>query len=234
MVATSLPEQNSGRTRTPFASFLASSEVRTWGMPILLIPAGLLLIVLGAIPTWGKIQQLQTDITDERDRIEALKEKNRKLLDFSDQSAEIDKQFDAFDQAIASESKVPELLTQVQKISSNCSTEVTTLQFSGETQTTGGKIQEVRLQYASESSSSQLVCLISAIEKASRLIDLESLRYSSNVNEDSGVETITAQAILLSYYTPTPVLLPDNPITFSLSDSQFLQNAELLKDFKVY
>ncbi|MEX2053623.1 MAG: type 4a pilus biogenesis protein PilO [Patescibacteria group bacterium] len=215
-------------------SFLNRPEVKTWGMPVLLVLIGILLIVLGAIPTWGKVQQLQTDIADEKDRIEALKEKNRKLLDFSDQSVEIDKQFAVFDQAVASESQVPELLTQVQKISGNCKTKITTLQFSGETQATGGRLLEVRLQYASESSFGQLVCLISAVEKASRLIDLESLRYSSNVSEETGVETITAQAVLISYYTPGPILNPDNPITFSLSDPAFLRNAELLKDFKVY
>lgn len=215
-------------------SFFSRPEVRTWEIPILLVLAGILLIVFGAIPTWGKIQDQRTDIATEQDRIEALKIKNRKLLDFSDQSAEIDKQFAAFDQAITSESLVPELLTQLQKISSGCGAKVTTLQFSGESQTTGGRLQEVRLQYASESSLSQLTCLISAMEKASRLIDLESLRYSSNVNEDTGVETITAQLTLISYYTPTPVLNPDNPITFSLTDTQFLRNSDLLKGFKTY
>jgi len=232
--ATSLQKQDSGRTRTPFASFLASSEVRTWGPPIVLFVIGILLIVFGTIPSWGKVQDLQSDIVAEQDRIVALKEKSRQLLDFSDQSVEIDKQFTVFDQAISSESQVPELLTQVQKISAACGVKVTTLQFGGEKEKTSGKLQEVRLQYASESSFSRLTCFLSAIEKASRLIEMESLRYSLSVNEDTGAQIITAQSTLLSYYTPTPQLSPDNPLTFSLSDERFLKNIELLKEFKTY
>jgi len=216
------------------ASFLNRPEVRTWGIPIVLILVGILLIVLGAIPAWGRIQEQREDITAVQERIEALKEKNRKLLDFSDQSAEIDQQFAVFDQAVVSESQVPELLTQVQQISNGCGVDVTTLQFSGETQTTGGKWQEVRLQYAADSSYTQLACLVSALERASRLIDLESLRYSVSINQDTGRETVSSQIVLVSYYTPTPTLNPDTPITFSLSDPTFLRNAELLKDFKAY
>jgi Tfp pilus assembly protein PilO len=215
-------------------SFLNRPEVRTWGPPIVLLIIGILLIVLGAIPSWGRVQDTQADIAAEQDRIVALKGKNIKLLDFSDQSAEIDKQFAVFDQAISSESKVPELLTQVQKISSACGVKVTTLQFGGEVAKAGGNLQEVRLQYASESSFSRLTCLISAMESASRLVEMESLRYSLSVNEETGVETITTQSTLLSYYTPTSQLSPDNPLTFSLSGEQFLKNIELLKGFKTY
>lgn len=219
---------------TTKTSFINRPEVRTWGPPVAFLLIGILSIFLGSIPTWGIIQERQADITAEGKRIEALKEKNRKLLDFADQSAEIDKQFAVFDQAIASENQVPELLTQIQKISTSCGVKVTTLQFSGESQKAGEKLQEVRLQYSTESSFSRLVCLVSALEGASRLIDLESLRYSSSIGEETGKETFTAQATLLSYYTPTPVLLPDNPINFSLSGPQFLRNAELLKEFKIY
>uniref|UniRef100_A0A832E0M0 Type 4a pilus biogenesis protein PilO n=1 Tax=candidate division WWE3 bacterium TaxID=2053526 RepID=A0A832E0M0_UNCKA len=215
-------------------SFLNRPEVRAWGPPTVFFLLGILLIMLGAIPSWGKIQDLQSQISTERDRIAALEEKNGKLLDFADQSNEVDKQFKIFDQAIASESKVPELLTQVQTISDSCGTTVTTLQFGGESGKAVGSLQEVRIQYASESYFSELVCLIAAVEKASRLIDMESLRYNLNVNEDTGEEIITAQATLLSYYTPTPQLLPDTPVTFSLSDPKFLRNADLLKEFKVY
>src|SRR3972149_8505106 len=158
-------------------SFLNRPEVRTWGPPIILFIIGILLIVLGAIPSWRKTQDLQSDIVVEQDRIVALKEKNRQLLDFSDQSVEIDKQFTIFDHAISSENKVPELLTQVQKISGACGVKVTTLQFCGEKEKTSGKLQEVRLEYASESSFRWLTCFLSAIEKDFLLIQKGCLSY---------------------------------------------------------
>jgi len=230
------------------ASFLNRPEVRAWGPPIVFFLLGTLLIWLGAIPSWGKIQDLRGQISAEQDRIKVREEKSRQLLDLADQSPEIDKQFAVFDQAIASESKVPELLNEVQAISGSCGGKLTTLQFSGGLQETEGveelgpaedgfqqnAVQEVRLQYASESSIGQLTCLVSALENASRLIDMESLRYSVNVNQETGEELVTAEATLISYYTPVPQLSADNPITFSLSGPEFLRNVELLKKFKTY
>lgn len=216
------------------ASILNRPEVRAWGPPIAFFLLGILLVLLGAVPGWGKIQDVRDQISTEQDRIKTLEEKSAKLLDLSDQSVEIDKQFELFDRAIASESMVPEFLNEVQAISGSCKVKVTTLQFSGESQKAGGVVQEVRLQYASESSISQLTCLVSELEKASRLIDTESLRYSVSVNQETGKQVVSAQAVLISYYTPVPLLLPDNPITFSLSNAEFLRNIELLKDFKSY
>jgi len=215
-------------------SFLNRPEVRTWGIPLGSILIGILLIVLGVIPAWGEVKDLRIKVSSEKDRITALQEKSKKLSDLAGQAEGIDKQFAVFDQAVTSESKVPELLTQIQKISNSCHVKVTTMQFGGETQKAGGNLLEVRLQYASESSLSRLKCLVSSLEGASRLIDFESLRYNLSIDTETKAESILTQATLISYYTPTPQLLPDNPIDFSLSDPDILQGAELLKKFKTY
>lgn len=216
------------------SSFLNRSEVRVYGPPVLFALLGIVSLIIFAFPSWGRMQDLRKQISAEETRIVVLKEKNAKLLDLSDQSDGVTKDFALFDQAITSENKIPELLTQVQKISESCGVSVTTLQFGGETQQAGGRVQEVRLQYAVESSFSKLTCLVNAIEKASRLIDLESLRYSASINSETGAVILTTQAILISYYTQEPVLNPDNPVAFSLSDPAYLHNLDLLKLFKVY
>ncbi|OGC44487.1 hypothetical protein A2V54_01125 [candidate division WWE3 bacterium RBG_19FT_COMBO_53_11] len=215
-------------------SFLNRPEVRTWGIPLGLFLIGILLVVLGVVPIWEEVKDLRITISSEKDRITALQEKSRKLSDLADQVEGIDKNFEVFDQAVTSESKVPELLTQIQKISDSCRVKVTAMQFGGETQKSGENSFEVRVQYASESSLSQLKCLVSSLEGASRLVDFESLRYNLGIDTETKAESVLAQSTLISYYTPEPKLLPDNPITFSLSDPQFLGNVELLKDFKVY
>ncbi len=215
-------------------AFLNRPEVRSFGPPILFFLLGVALLSFLAFPSWGKIQELGGKISSEEERIVLLTEKSTKLLDFSDQAEEIDENFAIFDQAIASESKVPELMTQVQRISDSCGAEVTTLQFGGETEQKGGEVREVRLQYAVGSSFPQLTCLVGALENTSRLIDIEALRYNLNVNEETGVETLSTQATLISYYTQEPALVPDNPLNFSLSNPEYLRNLKLLEAFKVY
>src|SRR3989304_2373551 len=187
-------------------SFLNRPEMRTWGIPLGLLLIGILLVVLGVLPIWEEVKDLRSKISSEKDRITALQEKGKKLSDLADQSEGINNNFEVFDQAVTSESKVPELLTQIQKISDSCRGKGTTMQFGGGPQKTGKNLLEVRVQYASESSLSQLKCLVSSLEKASRLVDFESLRYNLSIDTETKAESILAQATLISHYAPTPQL----------------------------
>jgi Tfp pilus assembly protein PilO len=212
--------------KTP--SFFSRPEVRSYGVPILILLVGLLLIPLVTIPTWNNTQKTIEQISQERERIIVLRAKASQLLDFSGQSELINKQFDLLNTAVTSESKIPELLTKVQSLSDSCGVEVTALQFGGETTQQQGKVREVRIQYSGEGSFSQLSCLTNAFELSSRLIDVESLRYSSS-EDDFGNLVLSPQATLISYYTPEISLDPDRKITFSFSDAIYLQSVEILK-----
>jgi hypothetical protein len=105
---------------------------------------------------------------------------------------------------------------------------VTALQFGGEATQQQGKVREVRVQYSAEGSFSQLTCLVKAFELSSRLIDVESLRYSSS-EDDFGKLVLSPQATLASYYTPEITLDPDRRINFSFSNANYLQSVEILK-----
>lgn len=212
-------------------TFLNRPEVRTYGVPVVLLLLAALLFALLAVPTWNAIRSLGDQITEEEERVVVLKEKSRKLLDFADQSDLLDRQFALFDQAITSENKVPELLTQIQSLSDSCGLSVKTLQFGGESTQEKGRVREVRVQYAAESSLTQLTCLVAALESASRLIDVESLRYSSSENE-SGVITLSPEATLIAYYTPEASLVLDTPLTFSFSDATYIRTTEILEALK--
>ena len=212
-------------------TFFNRPEVRTYGVPVVLLLLAALLFALLAVPTWDAIGSLEDRITEEEGRVEILKEKSMKLLDFVDQSDLLDRQFTLFDQAVTSESKVPELLTQIQSLSDSCGLSVKTLQFGGESAQEKGKVREVRVQYAAKSSFTQLTCLVAAFESASRLIDVESLRYNSS-ESDSGVIFLSPEATLIAYYTPEASPILDTPLTFSFSSATYIKTTGILEALK--
>ena len=212
-------------------TFFNRPEVRTYGVPAVLLLLAALLFALLAVPTWDAIGSLGDRITEEEGRVEILKEKSMKLLDFADQSDLLDRQFTLFDQAVTSESKVPELLTQIQSLSDSCGLSVKTLQFGGESTQEKGKVREVRVQYAAKSSFTQLTCLVAAFESASRLIDVESLRYNSS-ESDSGVIFLSPEATLIAYYTPEASPILDTPLTFSFSSATYIKTTGILEALK--
>lgn len=223
-------------------TFLNQPEMRKYGLPIVLLLLGALLLVFVGIPSFNKIRRLQSQIGTEEGRVLILQAKSRKLLDFTDQGTYVDEQAALFEEAIASGSEVPGLLTQVQEISNSCGMEVTALQFGGEVSPEEGEeagsqgegVREIRLQFASEGTFRELTCLLEALESAGRLVDLESLSYSTETGEEVASDLISTEAILLSYYIPDPLLVPDNPITFSFSDPTYVEAAEVLETLTPY
>jgi len=213
-------------------SILQNPIVRAYGIPVLLILAALGIAGFLSLPAWGEIQDLGDQITEEQERIGVLKNKIEVLLDFADQQNALDEKFALFEQAVAQESKVPELLTKIQQLSDSCGLDVRTLQFGGEgTDGPAGKVREVRVRYASQGSFSQLVCVVNALETSSRIIDAESINYRSS-RTDSGSLILSPDMVLIAYYTPEPVLVPANPINFSLSSPALLETEELLQSLK--
>jgi len=213
--------------------FLQRPEVKTYGLSILLILVGLLLLGALAWPTWGKIQELREDINGEEERIVLLKEKVEDLLNFSDQQTLLDEKFVIFERAITLESKIPDLLTKIQDLSEGCNLSVKTLQYSGEGGADGvtGRVRPIRVRYSAEGSFSNLTCLTAALESSSRIMDVESFQYRSSRTE-AGALRLSPELILLGYYTAPPILNPDNPLTFSFTSPGYLQAETILGTLK--
>lgn len=216
------------------SNFFARSEVRSATISVGLVLAGLALLFFVAIPGINQALALQREISREEKRLSLLKEKTQKLADFAKQSDTLDKEFSLFDQAIPSANKVPELLTEIQAASNVAGVKITALQFGGDTQKQAGTLREVRLRYSAEGAFVSALRLVETFEKASRLIDLESLRYTLRIDMATGVGTIILDATLLSRYTLEPILNSENPIIFSFSDPNYIQNAKILKTLTVY
>lgn len=214
--------------------FLNIPWVRVAGLSAGLAVLGLILLLFVAIPGFARILELQGKISTEDARLAILKEKVVKLSDLDKQTDTLKSEFGLFEKAITTESKVPELLTQIQTVSTISGVRITSLQFSGETEGMKGTLREVRLRYGSEGTLTNLSNLLKNFESSSRVVDLESLRYHLRIDQTTGLSLIGTEAILLAFYTPEPILVPENQVTFSLSDPDYIIRSEFTQTLTQY
>jgi len=214
--------------------FLHRPEVRRYGLPLGSLLLGILLLFFAALPGLNRVLELQEKISDEEARLTVLKEKTEVLADFAGQKELLEEEFALFDGAVPSLEDVPGLLTEVQTISALAGVEITALQFGSKAGKGKGAAGEVSLRYASEGNFPDLLELARDFETASRVIDWESLSYNLQINRETGQEVISAEATLISPYTSEPLLVPENPITFSFADSNFIFSEEILRTLTSY
>lgn len=214
--------------------FLNLPWVRVAGLSAGSAVLGLILLLFVAIPGFARILELQGKISTEDARLAILKEKVVKLSDLDKQTDTLKSEFGLFEKAITTESKVPELLTQIQTVSTISGVRITSLQFSGETEGMKGTLREVRLRYGSEGTLTNLSNLLKNFEDSSRVVDLESLRYHLRIDQTTGLSLIETEAILLAFYTPEPILVPENQVTFSLSDPDYIIRSEFTQTLTQY
>jgi len=209
--------------------------IKGFGLPVLLIILSFILLLFAVRPAVGKVKSLRREQVVVQQSLSALTAKVEQLESFASQAEALDGEFKRFDQAVPSESNVPTLLTQTQAIATTSGVSITAMQFGGEGGVAAGTVEtgqlwssEVRVKLVVEGSFDNVVKLLQTLESASRLIDVETLSYSTQTGAEGGGAVLAAELTLVSYYTAKPVLLPETPLTFSFTDPSFVLYAQVL------
>jgi len=220
-------------------SFLNHPLVRSYGLFVSSIFLSLVLLWVGARSAWMQIQALKLEQSLARQTLSSLTTKVGQLEALTEDWAaeELDSRFESFDRAVPSESSIPALLTEIQAIAQKCGAGISSLQFSesvSSEESTSRGWEEVRLNFTSTSSFAVLQSLLQTMEVASRVIDVETIQFSTGSDTGTGTADVQTTMVLISYYTPEPVLQPETPITFSPSGSDFIKASMILNRFTPY
>jgi Tfp pilus assembly protein PilO len=210
--------------------------LRGYALPIICIVLSLVLLFVLTLPTFNRMKELGTEQETTQERLSSLSEKIDILEDFSQTKprTQLESYFDDFDQAIPSENDVPALLTQVELIAQKSGVAVVALQYGGElaSEEEAATSAEVRVTFSPKGSFSSLLRLLQEFEKASRVIDVETVKYSAQ--EGAGYSMLQAELVLVSYYTSTPTLKVNTPITLDFDNTNFEENVQTLSKLTLY
>ena len=217
----------------PDKKLLGQTIVGGYGLPVICLFGSLILLLVTVRPTFTKIQELRVEQAEAERRSALLDSKVQQLEKFASIEDVLDPDFDLFSQAVPFESDVPALLTQIQTIANQARVKIAVLQFGGEIVKTAEAGFEVRIKFSSKSSGDRFRELLRLFEKATRIIDVESLRYRVAAGE-GGALALQADLNLISYYTQEPILSPEAPLALDLTDPAFERNSEVLKSLTPY
>lgn len=207
----------------------------------LLISLGLILVVV--IPGFSSYKQ-NTLTLQEKEKLdnqlaEKIKDLNR-LIDFRDI---VDEDAELVSKVLSDEAKVPELLTQVDRIAGNSGLEVSKLNYAlsggapGEENASGSEdsasVASVVVNLGVSGQLKQLQVFLEAIEVAARMINVDSLRYSQTDTRD-GIEFSASLVLSSPYFFVQSDAVTDDPIDLELDDAEFIDLINKIKDLTYY
>jgi len=130
-------------------------------------------------------------------------------------------------------------MTQVEKIATESGTLVKVLQFGK-----GGQIpsdqkkeasQTLSLKASLEGGYDELLDFLTSLERASRVITVEDLRFSKSVGEAGSKKDLVTALGLEAYYVETePKIVTEAPLTFSLEDESYLAIKDEVAALRIY
>lgn len=217
---------------TPYISYI---------LPIAGVAVAIGLTFFVTIPRFNSISDLQRERTQVEARWEKLQKKSAMLEELLAYKGSLADSFKLLGTALPSEDEVPLFMTQVQQIATDSGVGMSSLKYAGGKKAETGKkaavetadLGRVRLQAVLEAPYAFLQGFISNLEKASRVINVDSVKFSAQSKE---MTIVSATLDLISYYTPIPEekVIVDAPITLDLGAPEFIGLLNKVKALRVY
>lgn len=204
-----------------------------------IIPLIAILLTLGLLgfyiyPSLSDIPLMQEQLQSKQNLAKQLEDKVQKLNSLTDFKQNVDDSQFLIDKALSSEPLVPQLLSQVDIIAREAGLSVQRLSYavndSGSDGANAG-YQVVAVNLGTEGTYNQVVTFLRNIEDASRVINVNNIRFSTDA--DTGI--VSATFILVSPYVRVEsVASVDEPITFDIADPTFQKRIDSLRNLRHY
>lgn len=205
-------------------------------VPLIAIGISIALFLVIILPGIQKNPEKELQITDAQSLNTKLTEKKEKLGKIESFENVITDYESLVSKVLLSEPKVPELLTQVDTIAKESGLAVTKLTYSFTDVTEKEKSAEVPLVNVSLGATGnydQLVTFFENLEKAARLVYVDSFRFSEE-KEDNKTQLAIQVSLASPYLTVDSKAVTDEPITIDIADQAFISFVDELKKMRYY
>lgn len=199
---------------------------------------GLLMVLLIAVPRISNIPSLTEGIKDNQSKLGNLNEKYVKLTDLLAHQEALESDLSFVDAALPDKENIPELLSQIEKIASESGVSIRALHFGTGPIEPGKagkekKYSTVQLQAEADGSYANLGSFLNNLENASRLIFVDSLRFSQETIRDT--QRLRVSLSLTSFYVTLPSEIAiSRPVTLNLNSPSSSRILEVIKPLRIY
>jgi Tfp pilus assembly protein PilO len=186
-------------------------------------------------PTINSLPVIKNELQNKEELNQKLQEKLSNLNKLVDYKSVVDEDSSLMNGVLASESQVPELLTQINMIATESGMEVTRLTYSlGSSNDVEEELyDQVTVSLGARGSFSQLVSFMTSIENAARLIDVTNVRYGTNDSEDTNILEL-AFTLKSPYLFVQSSAVTDDSLTLDITDPAFVAMINKIRGLKFY
>ena len=205
-------------------------------VPLIAVGLSVALFLVIILPGIQKNPEKEIQITDAQNLNTKLTEKKEKLGKIESFENVISDYESLVSKVLLSEPKVPELLTQVDTIAKESGLGVTKLTYSFTDVTEKEKSAElplVNVSLGATGNYDQLVSFFENLEKAARLVYVDSFRFSEE-KEDNKTQLAIQVSLVSPYLTVDSKAVTDEPITIDIADQAFISFIDELKKMRYY
>lgn len=197
-------------------------------IPFILILLGLISAGV-AYSQYGHLGTLQAQNDQETSRLEDLKKKLSRLRELSNQRQIIEEDYEIFFNATPDSTFVPTYLGQIEAIAKEAGVEIVTLTYAGAAGATQGGQSVVDARVSVKAGFSTMEAFLAKLEESLRLTEVTDFRYSIDQEGNTSVDLT-----LRARYTSSSQSAVETPLTFDVTDPEFIKTADKLKSFSRY
>lgn len=205
-------------------------------VPLVALGISIALFLIIILPGIQKNPQKEMQISDAQSLNAKLAQKREKLNKIESFENVISDYEGLVSKVLLSEPRVPELLTQVDTIAKESGLAVTKLTYSFSDVTEKEKQAEIPLVNVSLGATGnydQLVTFFENLEKAARLVYVDSFRFSEE-KEDNKKQLAIQVSLASPYLAVESKAVTDEPITIDIADQSFISFVDQLKKLRYY
>ncbi|MBI4091264.1 type 4a pilus biogenesis protein PilO [candidate division WWE3 bacterium] len=207
-------------------------------LPLLFFTASLALVFFVAIPRNKQKPLKETELKQLKEKNVNLQKKIEKLNDLADFREIIEENTRLVDSALPSQADVPLLLTQIQQISKESGLSIANLSYSSSGSGVKNESSQVNVFMSAKGNFGQVKTFLTTLEKASRIIDISTLRITSQQGTQPdalGASAIDLSTVLVSSFLPVEDRAEiEDPLTVDIRDQGFINIINKLKEYKIY
>jgi Tfp pilus assembly protein PilO len=199
-------------------------------------------------PSVKSLPALKLEVESKKALEAQLSSKLDNLKNLTEFKSVVDENSMLVQKVLVDEPLVPQLLTQIDQIAKESGLDVTKLNYSfsenagapvGATAADVAKAAAAQTSYktvdvalGTTGNFDQVVVFLQNMEKAARLINVESFRYSADQKEPFKLDV--SFSLVSPYLKVESSAVTDDPVTLSLSDANFVQFINTIRELKYY
>lgn len=206
------------------------SIISEFVIPLVSVVISLVLVLLIIVPAIKTLPAATREVKNKQEQAEVLKNKIKVLEKLVDFKSVVDEDFMLLTAAIPSESQVPQLLTQIDQISKESGLSVVTMSYTLSNTLTG----EVDVTLTAGGNYDQIVGFLSNLEKSSRIVELDNLRYGENKDTEGNSSLLVTFVLKSPYLTSDSKVVTIEPLSLDITEPGFIDLLNKIKGLKVY